>query len=139
MGRGRRCGRVIKIAPRREVCHKKKRMLTRFEVTKIVGIRAVQLSEGTCPHVSVEQEDLRNDYTYVASLELYNRVLDVCVTRGSCVLHVADVLFPVDLALYLNTRDGQDRRLYDTSQSLSTEDSLTSKDKDSSSKESFSS
>ena len=114
-------------------------MLTRFEVAKIVGIRAVQLSEGSHPHVDIESTELRNDHTYVASLELHRRMLDVCVRRGNNLCHVNDVEFPVDLLSYLNTRDGGNRRLYDSSsQSLRTEDSLTSKDNDSSSKESFS-
>lgn len=115
-------------------------MLTRFEVAKIVGIRAVQLSEGSYPHVDIESTELRNDHTYVASLELYKRTLDVCVTRGGNIHHVNDVGFPVDLVSYLNTRDGGNRLLYDpSSQSLRTEDSFTSKDNDSRSKESFSS
>ena len=118
-----------------------KKMLTRFEVAKIVGIRAVQLSEGSYPLVDIESKELQNDHTYVASLELYHRMLDVCVTRGVNLCHVNDVEFPVDLVSYLNTRDGGNRRLYDSppSQSLRTEDSLTSKDNDSRSKESFSS
>ena len=117
----------------------KRKMLTRFEVAKIVGIRAVQLSEGSHSHVDIESTELRNDHTYVASLELYRRMLDVCVKRGNNLCHVNDVEFPVDLLSYLNTRDGGNRRLYESCSQSLREDSLTSKDNDSRSKESFSS
>ena len=112
-------------------------MITRFETTKIVGIRAVQLAEGNQPNVRVQRTDLRDDYTYVASLELYNRSLDACVMRGERVTHVSELAFPVDLIQYLNTRDGGNRMLFD-SHSLNTDDSLTSKESDSISNESFS-
>lgn len=84
-------------------------MLTRFEMAKIVGVRAMQLSEGHFSRVEVEDESLRHDYTYVASLELYRGLLDVCFKRGDEVLHVWDVVLPPDLEAYLNTRDGGTR------------------------------
>lgn len=95
--------------------------MTRFEVAKVVGIRANQLSEGVDPHVSVKRADLINDYTYVASLELYNRVLDACVVRDEGgVIHVSDLTPPIDLVSYLNTRDGGERPLFRSHRSTRT-------------------
>lgn len=84
-------------------------MLTRFEVARIVGIRAMRLSEGAEPFVDVCDDTLRHDYTYVASLELYEERLDVCVRRDDRVVHVSEFRLPIDVEVYLNTRDGRMR------------------------------
>ena len=85
-------------------------MMTRFEVARIVGIRAMQLSEGADVLVDVTDVDIRTDYTYLAALELYHRKLDVCVTRGSDTYHVSELIFPPELPSMLNSRDGKARR-----------------------------
>jgi len=84
-------------------------MLTRFEVARIVGLRAVRLSEGAEPFVDVADGTLRHDYTYVASLELYERRIDVCVRRDDRIVHVSELRLPIDVEVYLNTRDGGTR------------------------------
>lgn len=81
-------------------------MLTRFEVARIVGMRAMQLSEGAEPRVHVEDAVLQRDCNYVAGCELYTGVVDVCVRRGDAVHHVSELRLPPDVASMLNTRDG---------------------------------
>lgn len=82
-------------------------MLSRFEMARVVGLRAMQLAEGEAPLVHSIDESLRCDYTYVAALELYARKLDACVRRDDgTVVHVSSLRPPPDLASMLDTRDG---------------------------------
>ena len=99
-------------------------MMTRFEVARIVGMRALQLSEGHEPNVVIQDSDLRFDYTYTAAVELYTRTLDMCVARNGATYHVSDMCLPPDLASMLNTRDGRSRPVY--SSSVNSADSLSS-------------
>lgn len=84
-------------------------MLTRFETTRLVGLRALQISEGAEPTVNVQHPRLRRDSVYVASLELYNKRMDACVIRNGSTVHVSSLSFPPDLLTMLNTRDGLTR------------------------------
>ena len=84
-------------------------MLTPYEVTKLVGIRALQISEGSEPHVVISDERLRRDAVYVASRELYEGKVDACVTRQGVPCHVSQFASPMDLMTMLNTRDGSSR------------------------------
>lgn len=85
-------------------------MLSRYEVARLVGIRALQISEGAEPRVRVNDERHRRDGIYVAATELYHGRLDACVVRGGTRVHVSKMRIPMDLATLLNTRDGGDRR-----------------------------
>ena len=82
------------------------RMLTRYEMARLVGIRALQISEGSEPHVIVSDERLRRDAVYVAARELYEKKMDACVMRGGAPTHVSKLTYPMDLVTMLNTRDG---------------------------------
>ena len=84
-------------------------MMTRFEAARIIGVRAMQLSEGATPGVTVDDVDMRFDYTYVAARELYAGVLDACLVRESALVHVTSMRLPNDVSLMLDTRDGKDR------------------------------
>ena len=84
-------------------------MLTRYEVARIVGLRALQISEGAEPRVFVTDERLRRDTVYVAALELYEKKMDACVVRGGKPTHVSMLNKPLDLVTMLNTRDGGER------------------------------
>jgi DNA-directed RNA polymerase subunit K/omega len=84
-------------------------MLTPYEVTKIIGIRALQISEGVEPHVVISDERLRRDAVYVAARELYEGKADACVTRQGVPCHVSQFTHPMDLMTMLNTRDGSSR------------------------------
>lgn len=81
-------------------------MLTRYEMARLVGIRALQISEGSEPRVFVTNERLRRDAVYVAALELYEKKMDACVVRGGVSRHVSTLSNPLDLVTMLNTRDG---------------------------------
>lgn len=84
-------------------------MMTRFEAARIIGVRAMQLSEGAVPAVKIENPLLSNDYTYVAACELYNGSLDVCVRREDGLVHVSCMRLPMEVASMIDTRDGQCR------------------------------
>ena len=81
-------------------------MLSRYEVARLLGIRALQISEGAEPHVIVRDDRLRRDSVYVAAVELYEKKLDACVVRDGRQVHVSTVSLPLDLITILNTRDG---------------------------------
>lgn len=88
-------------------------LLTRYEVARIVGMRALQLETGqrpclldhipTCPRLSV-------DPVYLASRELAEGRLDVMVEReGVGLFHVRDAKCPQELFILLDTHDGGTR------------------------------
>lgn len=81
-------------------------MLSRYEVARLVGIRALQISEGSEPNVVVTEPRLRRDAIYVAALELHQKKMDACVVRNGQPRHVSTLSQPLDLTTMLNTRDG---------------------------------
>lgn len=87
-------------------------LLTRFEMARLIGIRAMQLEEGALPGLQVENVDLRADAVYVAGRELESGTLDACVRRGEKLVHVRDISMPQELATMLNGKDGGRRRAY---------------------------
>lgn len=89
-------------------------MLSKYEVTRVIGMRALHLEEGCAPCVHVDRDDLRCDSIYVAALELYEGKLNAKVSRGGTVLHVSRLLLPSEVATLLNTRDGRSRVLNPT-------------------------
>lgn len=88
-------------------------LLTRYEVARIVGLRALQLDQGAPPLVRIEDERLRCDALYVAARELEARALDAKVRRaGDVDVHVRDARLPPELHAMLDTKDGQSRDAY---------------------------
>ena len=84
-------------------------LLTRYELARIVGMRALQLAEEP-PLVHLADESLRCDATYVAARELEARVLDMRVRRGDGTeIDVRTARFPPQLRALLDTRDGGTR------------------------------
>ncbi|MBM74318.1 MAG: hypothetical protein CMK59_02860 [Proteobacteria bacterium] len=84
-------------------------LLTRFEVARIVGLRSLQLSEGSQPRVQVVDSFLRQNSTYVAALELKLGVLDARVVRGKDEIIVSTARMPLCLDILLDTHDGGER------------------------------
>ena len=92
-------------------------LLTRYEVARIVGLRALQLDQGAPPLVRVEDETLRCDALYVAARELSAGVLDAKVRRADEDVHVRDARLPPELHAVLDTKDGRSRGAYAASSS----------------------
>lgn len=82
--------------------------LTRYEAARVVGMRALQLSEGDLPTVTPPSH-LRGDHMYVAALELASGTLDARVRRGPHALDVRACTVPRCVAAMLDTRDGGTR------------------------------
>ena len=82
-------------------------LLTRYEIARIVGIRSLQLSMGQdTPLVSVQNASLSNDTMYIAALEVYEKKLDLQVSRGDQRVSVRSARLPKCLNTLLDTRDG---------------------------------
>ena len=81
-------------------------LLSRYELARLLGMRALQISEGDAPLVHVSAERLRCDPTYVAARELESRVLDVRVQRTNGTVEAMTARFPPQLRALLDTRDG---------------------------------
>ncbi len=84
-------------------------ILSRFEVTRLVGLRSLSLSEGAAPAVLVRDTRLKEDCLYVAALELRSRCLEACIVRGGRRLDVKTVRLPQCLDTLLDTMDGGKR------------------------------
>lgn len=84
-------------------------MLSRFEVTRIVGLRALELAGGAQPHVHVETPQMQCDFIYVAATELLEGRLDARIERGGCEFDVRQMRLPPTLAVLLDTKDGGHR------------------------------
>ena len=82
-------------------------MLTKYEVSRIIGLRAAQLSMGAQPLVRILAPK-ECDYIYVAALELKERKLPVLIRRSltggfHIDVHAADEDLPDDLDVLLET------------------------------------
>ena len=86
--------------------------LNRYEITNIVGLRALALAEGARPCVDVTCDHLKMDLTYVAALELFEGKLDAIVLRKHVTLNTRHVECCDDLALMLDIKDGGSRRTH---------------------------
>ena len=75
-------------------------ILSRYEVARIIGIRAMQLDEGSMPFVSVMEND---NSLSIAARELGERKLDAVVKRGERFHKVGAARFPKDLDVLLMT------------------------------------
>lgn len=85
-------------------------LLTRYEIARLVGLRSLQLSMGVdTPLVTVIEAPLCNDTLYIAALELYQRKLDLQVSRGTEQVSVREARLPKSLHILLDTKDGGTR------------------------------
>ena len=55
--------------------------LTKYECTRIIGIRALEIQNGSPHLIEVKDESLLMDPTYVAALELSKGLLDFYIKR----------------------------------------------------------
>lgn len=83
--------------------------LTRYELSVLLGMRSLQLSDGSDPHVVVKDSSLRADFLYVAGLELEAHLMDAKVKRNDVEIDVRNMRLPDDLYVLLDTRDGKRR------------------------------
>jgi DNA-directed RNA polymerase subunit K/omega len=86
-----------------------RKYLSRFEMARIVSLRAMKLSEGAKPKVFVEDKMLYSDPIYVACLELFHKKIDGLVQRGSEFYQIDSLESPIDLINILDARDGGER------------------------------
>lgn len=87
-------------------------VLTRYEVARLVGMRACDLAEGAVARVHVDDESLRTDVVYLAALELWHGKMDACVcAEGDAMANVAHAVPHLCLAVMLDARDGGNRSM----------------------------
>ena len=84
-------------------------LLSRYEAARVIGLRALQLSEGMQPNVRVEDARLRKHVRYIAALELYEGKLDAQVLRGDTPIDVRTMRVPPCVYVLLDTEDGGHR------------------------------
>jgi DNA-directed RNA polymerase subunit K/omega len=81
-------------------------LLTRYEVARVIGLRALQLDTGAQPFVHVGDERLRTDASYVAASEIAARALNAMVRRPEGDVYVQHARLPIDLYSLLDIKDG---------------------------------
>lgn len=67
-------------------------LLSPFETAKVLGIRALQLSEGSLPLIEIKDEALLFNLFYVAAVELRAGKLDMQVERNGTAIHLSAFL-----------------------------------------------
>ena len=87
-------------------------ILSRYELARVIGLRALQLSEGQKADVFLKNDMLDCDFIYIAALEIYEKKLDACVLRKGNLVPVCGLQPPSDLVTLLNSRDGGSRRVH---------------------------
>ncbi len=80
--------------------------MSRYELSKILAIRSLQLSEGDSCQVKISCPTLSTDFLFMAALELEQGLVDVCVERHGQVFHVSELILPCELKNLLDTRGG---------------------------------
>lgn len=86
--------------------------LNRFEVARVVGIRALDLENGAHSFLTLEQVRLREDSMYVAARELYEGLLQVRIQRSNGVQVDPNVVGCCSaLSILLDNKDGGHRSL----------------------------
>ena len=86
-------------------------MLSKYEACRIVGIRALQLASGVPSHVEVQSRALRENLSYVASLELSLGILDMQVVHGGEATDVRDCDLPPCVNMLIDNLDGGNRSM----------------------------
>lgn len=81
--------------------------LTPYEVTAILGMRSLHLSEGAPALVQVPPNALADDSLYIAALELQQGVLDLQIARPmGGIVHVREARLPDSLDTLLASLTG---------------------------------
>jgi len=82
-----------------------KPLLTRFEATRIVSLRSLQISDGASPLIHVADEPLQQNTLFIATRELCDGLIDAQIMRGAETFNVRDASLPPCLAIFLDTHD----------------------------------
>ena len=78
-------------------------LLTRYEIARVIGLRALQIDEGATPLVAVTD----NDHSLsIATRELSERKLDAVVCRDGNYYPTMTARFPRDLTTTLSLLQG---------------------------------
>tara|TARA_B100000945_G_C20354758_1_gene584062 strand:+ start:980 stop:1270 length:291 start_codon:yes stop_codon:yes gene_type:complete len=77
-------------------------ILTKYECSRIIGVRASQLSMSAPILVSNIPDKLKNNFMYIATRELIERALDIYITRPLPLnkyykVHVNKMMLPPDI------------------------------------------
>ncbi len=80
------------------------KFLTRYEVARILGLRAMQIQNGADPFVHLPY-GVAPDAVYLAARELAGGLLDVVVMRGEERIHVKDMGMPPELQVLIDTKE----------------------------------
>ena len=76
-------------------------ILTRYEVARVIGLRALQIEEGSHPLVECKEGE---QSILIAARELQSRKLDVLIKRGEEeYVKVKDARFPRDLSVMVRS------------------------------------
>jgi len=75
-------------------------MLSRYEIARLIGLRALQIEEGSAPFVQMvgAYSPIR-----IASQEILERKIDALVNRGGVYHSVKTARYPIDLDILVNT------------------------------------
>lgn len=76
-------------------------MLTRFEVAKLIGMRALQIYDGSDVKVVVDDPDLRDNSMYIAALELQRGLVDARIVRDDETIDVKSAKMPESLEMLI--------------------------------------
>ena len=74
-------------------------LLTRYEIARLIGLRALQIDEGSTPFVVVKEDD---NSLSIAAREIYERKLNAVISRNGDCHQVMTARFPRDLEITLN-------------------------------------
>ena len=74
-------------------------LLTRYEIARLIGLRALQLDEGSPPFIVVKDDD---NSLSIAAREIYERKLNALVNRNGDYHQIMTARFPRDLEITLN-------------------------------------
>ena len=84
--------------------------LTKFEISRIVGLRALQIENGAPHLVNIQDDRLRKDCIYVATVELQQGALDFKMNRIYPMNKVSQVngdslSFPSEIETIIRTKE----------------------------------
>lgn len=76
-------------------------LLTRFEVAKLIGMRALQIYDGSDVKVVVDDPELRDNSLYIAALELQKGLIDARIVRDDETIDVKSARLPDSLEMVI--------------------------------------
>ena len=79
--------------------------LTRYEVAKLIGLRALQLEQDALPLVDVKPNE---PFIHIATRELHSKRIDAVVVRGDAHYHLSQAEIPQELHALHDTQTGSD-------------------------------